>query len=138
MTKRKAPEDILPAGRPTSYEPWMDSRALELMKAGHPKFSVAAEFNISDATMYNWLDPDHASFQPTFLDAIKAGENHLKRWWTEKGMDAIQGNVDKFPSSAWIFAMKNISKWVDKTEVAQTVDASVKIVGLPGVNIDDV
>src|SRR3954468_6265174 len=37
------------------------------------------EINISIGTFYNWLDPNHASHQPEFLEAYTHAKKYLER-----------------------------------------------------------
>lgn len=71
MTKRKDPEDLLPAGRPTSYNEKKqkiadDYLANHATKYGDPVpnvFGLGDALKVCKATVYNW---DH----PAFLDTL--------------------------------------------------------------------
>jgi hypothetical protein len=69
MTEPKAPEDLLPRGRPTDYDPEFCQRAANLCIAGATDFEVAEDLGVCVRTLYRWK----AQF-PEFSQALKVGK----------------------------------------------------------------
>jgi len=58
-------------GRPTEYKgEETDKRAFKLALLGLTDEEIADNLDICPATLYNWKDKDHASFQPSFLEML--------------------------------------------------------------------
>lgn len=69
MTKRKAPEDKLKVGRPTSYQPAYAEQARKLCLLGATDEELADFFEVAVTTIDNWKKD-----QPEFLGALKSGK----------------------------------------------------------------
>lgn len=112
MTAKKDPKDKKKVGRKSKYDPdYHPERAVELMKAGKHMISVAADFDISKATLFEWIE-----VHPEFSDSIKRGKVHLEAFFYEKflAMGAMPSNLCNV--TAMIFLTKNAIGWSDKVE----------------------
>lgn len=69
MTKRKAPEDKLPQGRPTSYKAEYAEQAYKLCLLGATDAKLGEFFGVSEQTINAWK-----AAQPTFLESITRGK----------------------------------------------------------------
>lgn len=69
-TPRKDPKDKLKVGRPSKYPADAPERARRLCLMGATDETLAAEFDVSLATLNNWKH-EH----PEFLDALKEGKD---------------------------------------------------------------
>jgi len=69
MTKRKAPEDLRPGGRPTDYREEYAEQAYRLCLLGATDVEMAGFFGTSEQTLNAWK---HA--QPKFLESITRGK----------------------------------------------------------------
>lgn len=69
MSKKKAPEDLLPNGRPTKYLPEYDKQVVKLCKLGATDKEIADFFEVCEATLNNWK-----LSEPTFLESIRKGK----------------------------------------------------------------
>jgi hypothetical protein len=69
MTQPKAPEDLLPLGRPTDYEPDFCQIAANLCINGATDFEVAQVLRCNVRTLYRWK-----AEYPDFCHALKVGK----------------------------------------------------------------
>lgn len=69
MTKRKAPDECLPSGRPTDYRPEYAEQAYKLCLLGATDKAMADFFRTSEQTLNAWK-----AAQPKFLEALRAGK----------------------------------------------------------------
>ena len=102
----------MPAGRPTKYKPEMCEQLVGLMADGLSKTAACVELGITTQTLYRWGEE-----KPEFSDAIKKGEEACSHWWECKGRDAVQGEIEGFNATAYVWMTKNILNWRDKQEV---------------------
>lgn len=84
------------------YRPEYCEVAVRVLSNGESLAAVCAELDICRKTLYNWRD----AF-PDFENALNRGLQHAQRDWERLGRDGIEGNLEKFSSSPWIFTMKN-------------------------------
>ncbi|AIK95923.1 transposase [Candidatus Odyssella acanthamoebae] len=87
-------------GRPSKYKPEFCIRAVDLMRQGYTKTSVAAELDISKDTLYEWVKE-----YPEFSDAIARGEIFAQAHLEKLGLMGM--NDPKFNARVWEFWMKN-------------------------------
>lgn len=69
MTKRKAPEDKLPVGRPSLFKPEYAAQAKKLCELGATDADLAEAFQVNTTTIWRWQ-----SEYPEFCKSLKAGK----------------------------------------------------------------
>ena len=117
----------MPAGRPTKYKPEMCDRLVQLMGDGLSKTAACAELGIRTETLYQW-----AKEKPEFSDAVKKAEEVCAHWWEDKGRDAMQGRIEGFNATTFVWMTKNILNWRDKQDVTsneETISINVNLNG---------
>jgi transposase-like protein len=103
----------LKLGRPTLFKEEYCERAIELLKEGASVEELCLEFNISNSTIYLWMDQ-----HPCFMDSLKKGREFSKAWWMKKGRTELENG--KFSSTLWYMNMKNRFGWADRQEITQS------------------
>ena len=88
----------MPGGRPTLYDPAYCERAIEAGKAGKSYAWIAAEFDISKQTLYDWM-----AAHPEFLDAMTRARGYAQRWWEDAGQEGMTS--PGFNASVWSRSM---------------------------------
>jgi hypothetical protein len=86
----------------SEYKPEYCEIAASVLAGGESLAAVCAELNCCRKTLYNWRDA-----HPEFADALHIGLQKAQRDWEALGRSGIQGDIDKFSASPWIFTMKN-------------------------------
>jgi hypothetical protein len=141
MTKRKAPEDRLPMGRPTKYKPEYCQELIEFFsmppyreiaetityKDGTKKettklvpnnlpflFEFAHKIGVETKTLDNWTK-EH----PDFLHAYKKAKEKQQAFLVNNCLTGL------FQQTFGIFTAKNITDWRDQTEVKHEGAVSV-------------
>lgn len=122
----------MPAGRPTKYRPEMCERIVGEMAKGLSKEAAAYQLGICTKTLYNWGE-EH----PEFLQALKRGEQASLAKWEDLGLRGVQGYIEGFNASAWIFNMKNRAHWRDRQDVTSNNETINITVNLNGRGKDD-
>lgn len=98
MTKKKDPEDLLPKGRPSGYQPEFCEKVIALGKEGASKADIADALDISLRTLYNWTE-----LHPDFMQAMEKAEVKAEVWWAAQGKKALW--TPGFNTAAWSRAM---------------------------------
>ena len=98
MTKKKAPEDLLPKGRPSDYKPEYCDDAIRLGEDGAARVDIAKHCRVSVKTLYNWM-----AQYPDFLQAMELAEMYSHAWWAEQGKKALW--TPGFNTAAWSRSM---------------------------------
>lgn len=93
-TKRKDPADILPAGRPTMYDPVYCETVVELGKQGKSLAQMCAHFDISRRTIDLWADAN-----PEFLEALSRAKVHMQAKLEAMGFDGM--TEQGFNAAVW-------------------------------------
>ena len=104
----------------SKYKPEYNDKVIDLMKSGKSKVEVAAELDITEDTLYDWIKR-----QNLFRESIKKGEVHLKKWWIEKGKEAIDKRY--YQASMFVWMTKNILGWADREEITHSGEMTIKI-----------
>lgn len=73
------------------------------------------------ATVYNWLDQDHASYQPKFLDSYNIAREYRTDWLIDVGLSGLA------PANSFKFVAVNCTDMRDKQEHELTGDLIVNI-----------
>lgn len=89
-------------GAPPKFNDEYCKKAEEILGGGRSLAAVCAHMNIARSTLYEWRD-NH----PAFKSAIDRGLQKSQAYWEEMGMDGVNGEIDKFGATTWIFTMKN-------------------------------
>lgn len=111
-------------GRPSQYKEEYCAKVIELMRQGYPWECVAAELGYTVDCINEW-----ARKYPEFGLAKKTGRALSLRWWIDKGRAGMESH-SKFNAAVWIFTMKNMFGWMDRTasEIEQTSKIEMKSV----------
>ena len=107
-------------GRPTKYQPHMPDVAYKALVEGGTLAHVAVALDVDEHTVLAWIDR-----HPDFSTAVKRGLEQAKILW-------IDEKISKMPPACWIFSMKNIFGWRDKTETEVTGAGFMLIQNLGG------
>ncbi len=86
----------------SKYKPEYCEVAAKVLAGGESYAAVCAELDICRSTLYNWRDA-----HPEFASALNKGLQKAQREWERIGKDGVEGNLEKFSASPWIFTMKN-------------------------------
>ncbi len=76
--------------------------AAKVLAEGESLAAVCAELEVTRSTLYEWRE-----HHPEFRDALEIGLQKAQRDWERLGRNGIEGNLEKFSASPWIFTMKN-------------------------------
>ena len=122
----------MPAGRPTKYRPEMCEQVVKLMGQGYSKRACAGALGICEERLYGW-----AKEHPEFSKALKDGETVCEQWYLSKGLEAMQGEIDGFNATAYVWLTKNVLKWRDRMEHTGKdggpIETSTKVLNVNGV-----
>lgn len=133
-TPRKAAADLLPRGRPTSYDPGYCELVINYGGQGKSRAWIAAQLGVVPATVDNW-----EKAHPEFLGAMTRAKVLEQQWWEDVGQTCLVMEVGKsFSQSTWSRSMaaRFPKDWREKTE--QLHDATDKFAGLYGKLTPDV
>lgn len=107
-----------PVGRPPKYDKnFHPQDFIEQSKKGKSKTVIAASWDISRETLYEW-----ARTHQDFSDAVKKGNGYLHAWWEELGTKAmlnqltVNGVKTKADLGYFCWMSKNILKWSDRPQ----------------------
>ena len=70
----------------------------------------AKTITVCIATVYNWLDKEHASFQPKFLESYNRAREYRKNWLVDVGLSGLA------PANSFKFVAVNCTDMRDKNE----------------------
>ena len=115
--------DKIKSGRPSKYRPEFCSKLIDIMAQGKSKTTALLELGISVKTFYDWITEyfedvgedgklyrrKNTNFKPSFLKALKMGEELNLSWWEEMGRLNIT-NKD-FNSTLYMMQMQNRHGW---------------------------
>lgn len=99
------------AYKPHKYDPKYCDDLIVHMSKGYSFETFAAEVDCTAETLYQWVKK-----YEKFADAKKRGEVKAQRFFESIGMMGLNGKIDKFNSTVWVFSMKNKFNWADKVE----------------------
>jgi transposase len=106
----------------SKYRPEYCEVAIEVLSAGKSLAAVCAQIGICRETLTNWKNA-----HPDFNAAMRFGVQKCQVYWEDMGMDGIQGNIEKFGASPWIFSMKNRFREDYKEEKEDKSDTAVSV-----------
>lgn len=76
----------MPGGQPHAYNPdEMNPVILDLAENGASLTEICVAIGIVRATAYNWMNPDHDSYNSQFLDVITKAKELSQGWWERQG-----------------------------------------------------
>lgn len=84
------------------YKPEFCQIAADVLAGGESLAAVCAELDICRTTLYTWRDEN-----PDFAKALNKGLQKAQREWERLGREGVDGSIEKFSASPWIFTMKN-------------------------------
>lgn len=76
--------DVMPAGRPSEYDPSFCEKVIELGKEGKSVVQMACAFEVSRPT----LEENWTKAHPEFLEAFTLAKQFSQAWW-EKGQENL-------------------------------------------------
>ncbi len=112
MTAKKKPEDKEKAGAPSLYRVQYCDKLIEVMGNGKNFTCFCHEIGIVRDTAYGWTKQ-----YPEFSDALKKGKAALENYMIDEGRLISRGVYQFAKPGIWVFMMKNMCGWTDKTEV---------------------
>ena len=71
----------------------------------------AKKMNIAVMTLYNWINPEHASYHKDFLCAFTCAKDIRKDWLIDLGLSGIA------PPASFKFVAVNVTEMRDKSDV---------------------
>jgi hypothetical protein len=86
----------------SSYRPEYCDIAIKVLADGESLAAVCCELDICRTTLYEWRDK-----HPDFARALRKGLQKAQRDWETLGRHGVNGDIDKFSATAWLFTMKN-------------------------------
>ena len=113
-TPRKKPEDKLPPGRPTKYEPRFCQMIVKDMEAGFSATAFAGDIGVSRSTLNEWAEQN-----PEFSEALNTGKAKRLRFWEKTAISvAAKGTGGPGAASVITFGLKNMGdgEWSDTTK----------------------
>jgi hypothetical protein len=114
MTEKKEKPSGYVFGRPTAYRPEFCEKAIEIMKEGGSRNSVAVACGVIAETIGEWekkyLD---------FSEAMRIGQSLSEEWWEAHGRKNLH-NKD-FNTKLWDINMMNRFKWSRREQTDATV-----------------
>lgn len=105
------------------FDPAMRETILDMMGTGASQFEVSVELGIAKSTLYNWLDEDHSSYCPEFVEIIEEGRLRSQAWWEKQLRNAAIGTNKDANATLMIYNMKN--RFRDDWSDIQTVNNNV-------------
>jgi len=106
-------------GRPSTFKPEYCQMLKQHFAEGRSFETFAYVIGVGRMTLYRWEETE-----PKFRYIKENFQNWALYWWEEQGRKAVQGLVEKFNASAYIFTMKNRFGWRDGFDVNVNVDIS--------------
>ena len=136
------------AGQPTKYkpvycqalidffdvEPW-ESQKIEHFEDGElvrtedgkrqyrampTLLKFAKSIKVCYATIYNWVTPEHPSYQPKFLDTYNRAKQLRKEWLIDVGLSGLA------PANSFKFVAVNLTDMSDKQDY--NIDGSLEVI----------
>jgi len=115
-------------GRSTKYKPEFCDKLIKYFDAEPWKIvegkrayrrmptieGFAKRIKVCISTIYNWIDKDHASFQPEFLDAYNKAKQLRKNWLIDVGLSGLS------PANSFKFVAVNCTDMRDKVQEEHT------------------
>lgn len=90
---------MMPAGRPSEYDPTYCERVIELGKQGASVVEMACAIGVSRPTLEtNWPEA-----HPEFLEAFTRAKMESQVWWEKKGRDNLE--TQGFQQAMWSRSM---------------------------------
>lgn len=81
----------------------------------------AKSISVCIATVYNWIDKDHASYQAKFLDAYNKAKQYRKNWLIDVGLSGLA------PANSFKFVAVNCTDMRDKQETKHKISEETAI-----------
>jgi hypothetical protein len=112
----------MPAGRPTKYsKDFHCADYIKLCEEGLTLSEILTHWNIHHDTFYEW-QKKHVEFTAS----IKEGNKRREAWWIQIGKKMMMEGKSS-GSAYWIFFMKNVCKWQDKSSSEYESEAEAKL-----------
>lgn len=105
------------------FRPEMAGTVIQMMSEGCSQYEVSVELGIAKSTLYNWLDEEHPSYCPEFVEIIEEGRLRSQAWWERKLREAAVGVNKDANATLMIYNMKN--RFRDDWSDVQTVNSNV-------------
>lgn len=87
-------------GRPAKYHSGLPEDLVRLMSLGYTNVWVCNDWNISEKTLYTWLNE-----KAELREAYEIGLPKCQVWWEKFGKEMMEGMKDAKGFSAWIAFM---------------------------------
>lgn len=112
---------MMPAGRPSEYDPNYCETVIDLGKQGYSPAQMCAHFDVSRQTIDNW-----AAAHPEFLEAFNRAKVHCQAWWEAKGQGGME--LPGFNAAVWKKSMEARFRddYTERKEIAGDPEAPIK------------
>lgn len=90
---------MMPAGRPSYYDPAYCERVIELGKQGKSQVQIAVALEVPRTTLLRWAD-EHEEFRTALTHAKECEQD----WWENAGQAALTSK--EFNSVVWTKSMQ--------------------------------
>lgn len=115
-TKTKGSKATPGRGRPSKYKTEFCDKIIELARIGKTQQQWAAELGVDNDTIQEW-----AAVHEDFSVAKRQADALCQNWWIEQARVLSQNTSTyigkRSEVAVLIFALKNIAKWRDKSDV---------------------
>lgn len=128
MTAAKRPDQLLPVGRPSDYDPSYCDLVELKMSEGYSLTAFAGFVGVCKATIKNW-----AKENPQFLAAVMRAKAKRMYCWETKGINAGDKGGGPGASTIIMFTLRNLDRgsgpdldepeWADVQRVQHAGDA---------------
>jgi hypothetical protein len=107
----------MPGGRPSSYDPSVNEKVLELGKQGKTLCQIACALDVMRSTLYEW-----AKNYPEFSDTLKKAQEYSQSFWEHVGQTGMVGKIKGFKEGTFKYYMscRYRDDYQEKTVVEQT------------------
>ena len=95
----------------TKYYAGRGDELIKFMGQGYSKSASAAKMGVHRHSIDNWAEKHEE-----FAEALALAESKRDLWWEQKGRDAVEGKIENFNVTAFIWMTKNVCRWSDKLE----------------------
>ena len=122
-TKTKAnktpKKPVKKAGRPTKYDESMCEKVIDLMSQGKSIVQVAAEFNVSKDTIFEW-----EKVHEEFSDSLTLGRLKAEAFW-EGHLQKLAKSKNSITNGNLALILKCRYRWTEKQDIGLSGDLSV-------------
>ena len=117
--KKTTTKTLIKTGRPTKYDESMCEKVIELMSQGKSIVQVAAEFNVSKDTIFEW-----EKVHKEFSDSLMLGRLKAEAFW-EGHLQKLAKSKNSITNGNLALILKCRYRWTEKQDIGLSGDLSV-------------